>query len=129
MAAQFAAVPGEGPSLRGGAREVVRVAGDDVALEQELGNPERVDDVTGGQVTPQPDERGMTKHLNASAHSGNPRPSPAGAGHLHNWPTPLCDAAGGAAEAPSMKERALAADGRAAGGTAAPSGTSLFSIG
>jgi hypothetical protein len=30
------------------------VAGDDVALDQELGNPGRVDDVTAGQVEPAP---------------------------------------------------------------------------
>jgi hypothetical protein len=47
-------VPGEGPGLRRGDREVVRVAVDHVALEQELGNPELVDDVTGGQVQPEP---------------------------------------------------------------------------
>ena len=49
-AAQLAAVPGEGAGLRGGDREVVRVAGDDVPLEQELRHPERVDHVRRGEV-------------------------------------------------------------------------------
>src|SRR5260370_2180567 len=50
QAAQLAAVADEGARLGGGDLEVVRVIGDDVPLEQELGDPERVHDIGGGQV-------------------------------------------------------------------------------
>ena len=39
-------------------------------------------------AAPQLNERGMTRHLNASARSGNHGPSPAGPGHLQSWRIP-----------------------------------------